>query len=218
MPAFVAQARGLSLASKTILSSNEFSDYPTAAVYSPADNTVIQTPDGKNYVFLSGAKHPASAFVISQRGLGTSSPLSVSLSDASLFETSSVLPPKDGTVIRGKINLAVYLVQNGEIELFSPYTFAQSNIKAKQIVLVPDDEISTYTQNGFVPPKDGSLVKAQGGNTIYLVQDGLKHAVIPDIFKNQGYRQSSVGIITSMKLTPCRPRLTPNPKITLFLR
>ena len=194
---FVAQARGLNTTLKVTLSPNEFADYPTGDLYSPADNTVIQTPDGKNYVFLAGAKHPASAFVISQRGLATTTALSVNTSDASLFITGSVLPPKDGTVIRGKTNPAVYLVQNGEIELFSPYTFAQSNIKTKQIVLVPDDEIGTYTQNGFVPPKNGSLVKTASSPTIYLVLDGLKHAIIADIFKNQGYRQSQVGVITS---------------------
>ncbi|MDR3642258.1 MAG: hypothetical protein P4L74_01350 [Candidatus Doudnabacteria bacterium] len=194
---FVAQARGLNTSSKITLSPNEFADYPTGDLYAPVDNTVVQTPDGKDYVFLNGVKHPASAFVISQRGLSAATALSVNASDASLFATGTILPPKDGTIIRGAVKPQVYLVQNGEIELYSAYTFAQNNIKPKQIVIVPDDEIGTYTQNGFVPPKNGSLVKTAGNSTVYLVQDGLKHAVIADIFKNQGYRQSQVGTITS---------------------
>ena len=64
-------------------------------------------------------------------------------------------------------------------------------------MIIPDDEIGTYTQNGLVPPKNGSLVRTAADQTIYLIQDGLKHAVIADIFKNQGYRQSQVGVISS---------------------
>ena len=93
---FVAQARGLNTTSKITLSQNEFNDYPEGSLYSPVDNTVIQTPDGQDYVFLNGAKHPASAFVIKQRGLATSTTaLSVNTSDASLFPTATVLPPAD---------------------------------------------------------------------------------------------------------------------------
>jgi hypothetical protein len=216
VPSFVAQARGLDMSTKITISPNEFADYPTAAVYAPADNTVIQTPDGRTYVFINGVKHPASAFVIAQRGLSASSTLAVSPGDASLFADGSVLPPKDGTIVRGQTQPAVYLVQNGEIEMYSSYTFAQNKIKNKQIVLVPDAEIATYTQNGFVPPKDGSLVEAKGSGTIYLVQDGLKHAVIADIFKNQGYRQSQVGVITSDEIDALPTAAYAQPKDNTF--
>ncbi len=200
VPAFVAQARGLNLASKTTISPTEFADYPTGQIYTPADNTVIQTPDGQTYVFVNGQKHPASAFVISQRGLGTSTPLSASAADASLFPTSSVLPPKDGTVIRGKTEPAVYLVRNGQIEIYTAYTFAQNKIKSGQIVIVPDNEISAYTQNGLVPPRDGSLVRTADNATVYLVQDGTRHAVISDVFKNQGYSYNNVGTISDPQI------------------
>ena len=200
VPDFVAQARKLNIAEKITISSNEYADYPTGAVYGPADNTVIKTPDGQAFVFINGVKHPVSDFVISQRGLSGSSALAVNTGDAALFTSGTVLPPKDGTIIRGQTKPAVYLVQNGQIKLFSKYTFGQNKIIAKQIVLVPDAEISTYSQNGLVAPKNGSLVKAQGSNVIYLVEDGLKHAVIADIFKNQGYRQSQVGTITAEEI------------------
>ncbi len=216
VPDFVAQARGLDIASKITISPNEYADYPTGAVYAPADNTVIKTPDGQTYVFINGVKHLASAFVIGQRGLSVSSALAVNANDAGLFAPGSVLPPKDGTVIRGQTKPAVYLVQNGQIELYSPYTFAQSKIKAKQIVLIPDSEINTYSQNGFVPPKDGSLVEAQGSKTIYLVQDGLKHAVIADIFKNQGYRQSQVGTISPDEVSALPTAAYAQPKDRTF--
>ena len=62
--------------------------------------------------------------------------------------------------------------------MFSAYTFAQNKIKPKQIIGVPDDEISTYERGGFVAPLDGSLVKSPSDSTVYLVQSGLKQPVL----------------------------------------
>jgi len=195
VPDFVAQARGLNIVGKITISPNEYADYPTGAVYAPADNTVIRTPDGQTYVFINGVKHPASAFVIGQRGLSVSSALAVGTSDAGLFTSGTVLPPKDGTVIRGQTQPAVYLVQNGQIEMYSAYTFAQNKIKAKQIVLVPDAEITTYTQNGFVPPKDGTAFKSSDSPTIYLMQDGLATPLTAEIIKNRGIKQKDIAVL-----------------------
>jgi hypothetical protein len=197
VPPFVAQARGLNLASTITVSPTEFSNYQTDVVLGPTDNTVVQVSgQTTKYVFINNVAHQASDLVIKQRGLATSTPLSVSASDLALFQTGSVLPPNDGTIIKGTISPAVYLVQNGDIKLFSAYTFAQHKVTAKQIVTVPDAEIASYTQNGFVPPVDGSLVKSSSDPTIYLVSAGLKEPVLGDVFKNQGYSYYNVGTIS----------------------
>jgi hypothetical protein len=195
VPDFVAQARGLNVAGKVTISPNEYAEYPTGAVFGPADNTVIKTPDGQTFVFINSVKHPASSFVISQRGLLATSALAVNANDAGLFASGTVLPPKDGSIIRGQTQPAVYLVQNGEIKLFSPYTFAQNKIKAKQIVLVSDAEITTYTQNGFVPPKDGTAFKSSDSPTVYLMQDGLARPLTVEIVKNRGIRQMDIAVL-----------------------
>lgn len=194
VPSFVAQARSLDLSKKIILSPTESDSYPTDKVFAPADNTIIKTAeDGKTYIFLSGIKHPVSVFVLSQRGLASAAVLPVALKDAALYDTGSVLPPKDGTIIKGKTAAAVYLVDGGKVKLFSAFTFAQRKISLKQIVPVPDDEIATYENAGLVPPKDGSLVKAKNSTTVFLVENGLKRPLTPELFKNRGltFRQAS---------------------------
>jgi hypothetical protein len=187
VPDFVAAARGLNLSGKITVSPTEYDSYPTDKVYSPADNTVVKAADdGKTYVFINGVKHPVSAFVLGQRGLNPAAALSVSASEASLFDTGTVLPPNDGTIIRGQVQPAVYLVSGGQIQLFSEYTFKQRKVTAKQITLVPDEEISTYAQSGFVPPFDGTLIKSTDAGTVYLVQKGMKQPLTADLFKNRG--------------------------------
>src|SRR5581483_8139579 len=132
---------------------------------------------------------------IKQRGLNPSNLLAVGQQDLSLFTVGPVLPPKDGTIIRGTTNKAVYLVSSGQIKLYSAYTFAQNKITPKQIVTVPDAEVATYSQNGFVAPKDGSLVKSPISNTVYLVQNSLKEPVTADVYKNQHYTSKQIATI-----------------------
>ncbi len=197
VPQFVAQARNLNFADTIIVSPNEFESYETDKPMGPLDNTIVQiTGENKKYVFLNNVKHRVSDLVIGQRGLDPKKNMSISAAEASIFEEGPVLPPKDGTVIRGIADKSVYLVQDGKIKMYSAYTFAQNKIKAKNIYSVPDEEISTYAKNGFVPPLDGSLVKASDSQAVYLVESGLRHPVLADIFKIRGFRFSSVATIS----------------------
>ncbi|MDE2311520.1 MAG: hypothetical protein KGJ93_00315 [Patescibacteria group bacterium] len=197
VPQFVAQARGLNFALTTIVSPTEFDSYQTDQILGPADNTIVAPiGDSQKYVFLADVKHPASDFVIKQRGLDLSKVLVISTADSALFQSGSVLPPNDGTIIRGQQNPAVYLVQNGQLQLFSSFTFAQHKIKAKQVTLVSDTEMSTYPKSGFVPPLDGTLIKTGSNPTVYLVQNGLKQPVLADVYKNRGYSARNVNTIS----------------------
>ncbi|HYV33258.1 MAG TPA: hypothetical protein VE973_00205, partial [Candidatus Limnocylindria bacterium] len=197
VPQFVAQVRNLNLSGAVIISPTEYDSYTTDKPLGPIDNTIVQiNGETTKYVFLGNVKHQASDLVIKQRGLPANKVLSVTGEEAQLFEAGSILTPKDGTIIRGVTNKAVYLVQNGQIKLYSAYTFTQNKITPKQIVSVPDAEIASYTQNGFVAPKDGSLIKVAGDNTVYLVQSGLKEPVLGDIFKNRGFSLKNVASIS----------------------
>ena len=198
VPAFVATARALNLTTTITVSPTEFDNYQTDKILGPNDNTIVKVSgDTKKYVFESNVKHLASDLVIKQRGLDPDIFLTVTPDESSLFENGSVLPPKDGTIVRGKIDRAVYLVQDGKIQMFSAYTFGQRKITTKQIVLVPDEEISSYQRGGFVVPLDGSLVKSAGNNTIYLVESSLLKPVLGDIFKNRGFSLKNVNTLSS---------------------
>lgn len=197
VPQFVAVARNLDLTTVIIASPTEMDNYQTDKIYGPADNTIAQAQgDAKKYVFLDNVRHQASDLVIKQRGLDPAKYLTMTLDESNLFPAGTVLPPKDGTIIRGKNAPAVYLVDGGQIKLFSGYTFGQRKITAKQIVIVPDDEITTYSQNGFVAPLDGSLVKSAKDNTVYLIQSGIKEPVLADIFKNRGFSYKNIGTLS----------------------
>lgn len=197
VPVFVAQARKIDLAQTITVSPTEFDSYDTDKPMGPDDNTIVTVAgDSKKYVFLDNVKHLASDLVIKQRGLNPAQTLSITQQEAQIFSDGSVLPPKDGTIIRGVADKSVYRVEAGMIKMFSAYTFAQNKIKSKDIYSVPDDEIASYAKNGFVPPQDGSLVKAAGSAAVYLVQSGYKQPVLADIFKIRGWKFSQVASIS----------------------
>lgn len=201
VPAFVAQARALNLSSKIIASPNELDSYPVDKVYGPVDNTIVKSSsDNKTYVFISNIKHPVSDFVLTQRGLNPAAAVTVAADELNMFDAGNVLPPSNGTVIRGKNEPAIYLVEEGTIKLFSPYTFSQRKIAAKNVVHVPDAEIATYQKNGFVAPLDNTLIKPEGGATVYLVEKGLKRPVLAEIFKIRGFSGKNVATLSAQEV------------------
>ncbi len=201
VPQFVAQARSLDVTATIVVSPNEYDSYTTDKPLGPVDNTVVQDTGGIKYVFLTNVKHQVSDLVLKQRGLDKASVLAITPAEAQIFEAGSVLPPKDGTVIRGTVDKSVYLVVDGKIKMYSGYTFAQSKVKTKDIYLVPDTEIATYTKNGFVAPKDGSLVKTASNGTVYLVENSLKRPILADIFKIRGFSYKSVASISEDEMS-----------------
>lgn len=196
VPNFVAQARNLNLASSISVSENELQSYPQDKIYGPADNTIVKVSgQTQMYVFINNVKHPASDFVIQQRKLNPSSALTISPEDSALFQDGSVLTPSDGTVVKGQGQAAIYLVDNGSLKLFSPFTFEQRKA-AKLVQVIPDSEINSYSKSGFVPPLEGTLIKASNDLTIYLVGTGLKHPLSAQVFKSRNLSFKNVATLS----------------------
>ncbi len=196
LPTFVAQARGLSLSSTITVSPQELESYPENGLYGPADNTVVQVANQtQKFVFLSNQKRPASDLVLKQRGLAQSPVLSITEEESAMFKAGEILPPTDGTVVRGEKDPAVYLVDGGRLKLFSAFTFAQHKA-AGRVQLIPDTEIATYPKGGFVAPLDGTFVKANNDNTVYEFVQGNRHALTAALFKNRGVTAKQVVTLT----------------------
>lgn len=196
VPAFVAIARNLILTNTIAVSPTELEDYPKDLPLGPKDNTLIKIPgQSQYYVFLDNIKHPASDFVLKQRGLNPIFALTVNQSEADLFNQGGVLTPSDGTVVRGQKSPEVYLVQNGQLQLFSAFTFSQRKVQ-KHVQVIADTELATYPKAGFVPPLSGTLVKASDKPSVYLVENGLKQPISGAVFKNRGFSFKQVASLS----------------------
>lgn len=195
LPQFVATARGLDLSKTIVVSPTEVASYPLAGIFGPADNTVVSIPgQAQKYVFIDNVKRPASDFVIAQRKLNPATALVMTAAEDALFKAGDMLTPTDGTVLRGQTKPEVYLVSGGTLKLFSGFTFGQYGV-AKQISLVPDAELDTYPKDGFVPPKDGTIVKASNSAAVFEMVQGNKHPFSAEVFKNRGLTPKNVTVL-----------------------
>ncbi len=207
---FVATARGLNMASAVTASPTEITTYPDGGLLGLVDNTIISV-NGKFYVFLSDQKRPASEFVIKQRGLTPSSAVVVSDVDAANFPDGPALTPSDGSIIRGQKNLAVYLVENGTLKLFSGFTFSQHQA-AKFMKIIPDSEIDSYPKLGFVAPFSGTLIKSGNAAAVFLMESGLKRPLSSELFKNRGFSFKNVVVLSSEEIDSYPPGNLATPK------
>jgi len=209
IPPFVAQARGLKLANATIISVSELSNYQPGPLYGPVDNTIV-TLNGTTYVFFDGIKHPVSKFVLSQKKLSVKNALAITNDEALLFPDGSPLPPNDDTVIRGEKGTDIYLVKEGILKLFSPFTFRQYNA-AKNVQRIPDTELAGYTADGYVPPLDGTLIKSKSSTNTYIMNRGYRRPLTDELFKNLGFKAKQVVLLQTDKELASIPLGTPPP-------
>lgn len=210
IPTFVATARGLNLTTARTASPTELAGYPLGATYAPPDNTIAST-NGALFVFVDGLLHPASSFVLTQRELDPGKSLPLSEAEANLFSQGAQLTPADGTVLRGQLDPAVYLVDQGVLRYYSPFTFKQYNA-AKKLQFIPDSEIALYPKQGQVIPLEGTLVQAPAGTDVYLVSQGRRLSLTPELFKNLEFSQKNVVRLSSdaeIAAIPIGPPATP---------
>ncbi|MDQ3018349.1 MAG: hypothetical protein M3Q64_00540 [bacterium] len=211
---FVAQARNLQLASAITVSKNELESYTNSGLLGLPDNTIISV-DGKLFVFSNNIKRPASSFVIKQRGLNPANAIAVKNQDAKLFDDGPMLTPSEGTILRGQTNPAVYLVQNGELKLYTAATFTQYGAAGK-VQIIPDAELETYPKKGFVPPKDGSLIKATNSQAVYLLEGGQKKPLSGELFRNRGFSFANLVILDPAEVDSYPLGMPPAPNNMTF--
>ena len=195
VPSFVAVLRGLKLSSAIIASPTELDNYSLGGTYAPVDNTVAKV-DGTFFVFIDGIPHPASSFVLAQRKVDTTKSLTLLSNDLRVFPQGQQLTPNNGTVVRGAEDIDVYLVSGGVLKLFSPFTFRQFQV-AKQVQIIPDSEIAIYPKQGFVIPREGTLIRAPSGSDAYVINQERRLPLTPELFKNLGYKAKDVVRLTT---------------------
>ncbi|QQS22608.1 hypothetical protein IPM19_03175 [bacterium] len=191
---FIARVRNVNTASPVLLSFNELESYPDGGLLGLADNTVA-IAEGKVHVFLNNKKHPASEFILKQRGLSLNNAITASVADLAPYPDGPQLTPAEGSVLRGYNGPAVYVVENGQLRLVSALVFAQRNLASK-IQLMPDSELATLPKGGFLAPANGTLIKSPSVQTVFLVVDRIKRPMTYLVFRTYNFKFSDVQTIS----------------------
>jgi len=182
------------------------------------NGTIIQRMgDTQQYVIDNGTKRPFSAFVASQRKLNLANVIVVSQTEFDSYLMEKPMPPLEGTLVKGDLEAAVYIIQDSSKHAISGPVFAQRKLSFADVITIPQVEVASYSLGTSLTPLDQTLIKGETDATVYIIDGGLKRPISGPVF---GARKLSFANI--MKLPdsevvgiPTGPFLTP-PEQTAF--
>ncbi len=147
------------------------------------NGTVIQrVGDTQTYVIDNGTKRAFSQFVAVQRKINIANIVAVSQTEFDTYLTDKPMPPLDGTLIKGDVNPSVFLIQDTKKRPISYPVFVQRKFSFASVVTIPQTEVDSFDQGGFVTPVNGTMIRGETDPTVYLIDSDLKRPISYEIF------------------------------------
>lgn len=117
--------------------------------------------------------------------------------NAKYYLEGNVMTYPNGTIIKTKDDSNVYLMVDGKRRSFPSATmFEKLGYKWKNILEIESGEMNRYALLGNVIYPDGTLVRAEGEQTVYLIDKGQKRAITSEtLLKKLGYSFTNVIVI-----------------------
>ncbi|MDB4940079.1 MAG: hypothetical protein JWO40_504 [Candidatus Doudnabacteria bacterium] len=152
-----------------------------------------------NFVYyISGGKRQlVSPFVLSQRFSSTSIK-DVDPSAFSNFPLGSYALPNQNTVVKSQSSPTVYMIVDGIKRPLTYQVFVQRNITVVNTLF--DTELASWITGQFLPPVEGTIVRAHSGKTLYWVIDGLLHPINYAFWVDRGLVGRQILVIPDLDL------------------
>ncbi len=160
------------LASKIqLIPDTELALYPKGGFLPPADGTLVKSPSVQT-VFLvrDQIKRPMTGIVFKTYGFKFADVKTISDDELLAMPTGNIAEPKDPTYYQVAGSGELYIYKNSSRHFVSKFV-------AKQKKITPDvtfnaDEVINWPEGDAILPKEGTLIKADNGATVYIVENG----------------------------------------------
>lgn len=139
-------------------------------------NLVQDQETGIIYLITGGQKQPVSSFVLNQRFPGVP-PAVVTGAQLNSFPTGPYALPNEGTIFKTPSSNIVYQMVAGIKRPITYQIYLQRRITPDQIHVLGEVEVNSWVLGTFLPPIEGTLVRAAVNPTVYWVVDGLLHPI-----------------------------------------
>jgi hypothetical protein len=180
----------------------------------------LQGGDANFYVIDNGNKRPFSQFVATQRKLNTTNVITVSQTEFDSYLSDKPMPPLDGTLIKGDVSGAVFLIQDTKKRPISYPVFVQQKFSFANVITVPQAEVDFYEQGAFVTPVNGTLIVGETDGTVYLIDADLKRPVSYEVFVAQKYSFAKIMKLSDIEVIafPSGPFVYPPDSVAIKLK
>ena len=152
----------------------EIALYTKAGFVTPKDGTLVKSSgDGTVYEVKQGTKHPVSAVVFGNRGMSIKSVAVLAPDEVNSFALDGYAEPRDKTFFKVADSAQLYYFKEGTKRTISSFV-------AKQQRITPDftfsrAEVDSWADGIAVPPRDGTYVKGDATQDVYVVAKGQLH-------------------------------------------
>lgn len=150
------------------------------------DGDIVQSAETGEVFYISGGQRmPVSQFVYNQRFSGTT-PTKVAETQLDTLPLGPYALPLENTIVKSQNDPTVYIIVGGFKKPVTYQVFKQRNIQNNQIAIVTQQELASWLTGKFMPPVEGTLVRAPVNKTVYWVVDGLLHPINYQFWVDRG--------------------------------
>jgi len=197
---FVFEQRGYKFSDVLTGPDAEISAMPKGSTLPPLDGTLVKQ-EGQPLIYYVGLgqKFPIPYFVFKARGYKFTDVVLLGDDEINNLSTGDHFPPEDGTLIKAQDDPTVYLVEAGELHGITGFLFGLRGYKFSDIIEVTKAELQLIPLNSPVVLPEGSLLQVKGDGTVYILEDGIRHAMNLAAFNNRGLSFDKVIVIPQVE-------------------
>lgn len=194
---FTAHQRGLDLGKTVVLSRTEVNSYELGGPLLPFEGTLIRAQgDPTVYAMVGEEKRSVTFGVFQARNYSFFDVAVLPKPEVDEITTGSLMPPPDGTLVRGPDSPAVYLVENGTKRILSYLVFVQKGHSFGSVTILSEQGISDLTNGLPVPPADNTLIKKADHPLVFIVLQGTKVPVTATVFNQKGLYRNQMLVLS----------------------
>jgi hypothetical protein len=183
----------------------------------PNGTVITLAAGGVQYVVDNGTKRPFSPFVAQQRGIKVNNVIVVSQTELDSYPLEKQMTPLDGTIIKGDLSPALYLVGDSVKHPISEPVFAQRKLNPASVITLPQAEVDSYATGTYETPTNGTLIMGQLDATVYMIDAGLKRPISGTIFAARKLSFRNIMRLSDAEIVgiPSGPFLTPPDQVMI---
>jgi subtilisin family serine protease len=206
---FVFRQRGFNQTQIVFETNNQLANLQLAPAFPPLEGTLIKgQTDPTVYYIHQELKRPLTYLVFQSRSFSFASVQTLPESDVNVLTIGEWYWPPDGTMILIKGDPTVYVMEDGVKRPVTYFVFTQRRLSFARVVTVTTDEfghIPKAPDTYWLPPLDGTLVKADSDSTVYLIVDGTKRPITYEAFVARKLSFANVKSLPKVELDVIAP-------------
>lgn len=189
-----------------IVSRADLDKYETGAPIKFAQYSIIRIPNGRIYLLVDTHKRRfANPEAFKKMGFNPDEIINAAEADIAEYSEGAVITPTStyptGALLQDKKTGGVYWVNEGVKQPLLDASLLKTKFKNKRIIKTSAAELATYQTGDPIRLSEGDIVRSASNPAVYIIENGLKRAVVSaDAFIKLGYKWSNIFIASDRLL------------------